>query len=294
MKCRWNGRGLPRTVPQRHDDGCPTPDECPGCLPCPEPHCCVCGRSHAVGACAECVAATRDDLRMIAALCDALPEEAEHRGVNGEAMMLLGPSSDPGAHQRRTSRLLAIGRCMHHQRGKECPDDLPLPIGPTCRDCDHGSCVEIRGDQYRCPEKRAWIEDARDEQHPVYILGSWEQLWRDHLTQPTDLAATLPRLVDYLDRHMHEMAAEPEVPFEDFARDLRGCRGHLEDVLRDQNQGDRAGVGCFDCGGDLERRLTEQGFEDHWTCQRCRRRYTYAEYNFALRASLEAVKEESA
>ena len=84
-----------------------------------------------------------------------------------------------------------------------------------------------------------------------------------------------------------------EAPFEDFARDVRRCRSHLENVLHDENQGDRANVGCFDCGGDLERRLTAGGFEDHWTCRRCRRRYTYAEYNFALRAALEQDREAS-
>jgi hypothetical protein len=52
---------------------------------------------HADGCCAECLAETRDALREIARLCDALPEEVEHRGVHSEAMMLLGPTADPEA-----------------------------------------------------------------------------------------------------------------------------------------------------------------------------------------------------
>ena len=135
----------------------------------------------------------------------------------------------------------------------------------------------------------AYLEDCRDEQHPTWVLGTWDQLWREELDHPTEQAATLPRLVDYLDQQMTYMAGRMEPPFEDFARDLRGCRGHLQNILGDQNQGDRAGVGCFECGDDLERRLTEAGFEDVWTCRGCRRKYTVAEYNFALRASLEAA-----
>jgi hypothetical protein len=182
-------------------------------------------------------------------MCGALPTEVEHRGVNGEAMMLLGPSANPEAWRNRA---------MSAMRGR----------------VDAG-----------------YLDDCRDEAHPLWVLGTWEQLWRDHLDQPSDLRQTIGRAGDYLERQMHRMAEDDEVPFDDFAGDVRRCRSHLEAILHDQAQGDVANVGCFECGGDLERRLTDAGFEDHWTCRRCRRRYTYAEYNFALRASLEAAKE---
>lgn len=249
--CKYAGRGEPRILPGRHGAECPENDPnfaaegCAGCLPCPERHCPVCSRVHADGACPECLAATRDDLAAIRLMCGALPAEVAHRGVNGEAMMLLGPSADPEAWRNRA---------MSAMRGRL--DD-------------------------------AYLADCRDEQHPLWVLGTWEQLYRDELDHPSDLRQTIERAGDYLDRHLHRLAEHEDVPFEDFARDVRGCRGHLEDVLSDRNQGDRANVGCFDCGGALERRLTDAGFEDHWTCRRCRRRYTYAEYNFALRAALE-------
>ena len=98
--CRWNGRENPRVLPGRHETDC-AGETCAGCLPCVERHCSVCRRVHADGACAECIAATRDDLRTIASLCGALPAEVEHRGVNGEAMMLLGPTADPEAWRNR-------------------------------------------------------------------------------------------------------------------------------------------------------------------------------------------------
>ena len=43
------------------------------------------------------MAETREALHDIARMCDALPAEVEHRGVEGEAMFLLGPAADPEA-----------------------------------------------------------------------------------------------------------------------------------------------------------------------------------------------------
>lgn len=62
---------------------------------------------HADGTCAECVAATRETLRDIARMCDALPDEVEHRGIDGEAMMLLGPAADPEARGHLEASVLA-------------------------------------------------------------------------------------------------------------------------------------------------------------------------------------------
>jgi hypothetical protein len=96
MSCRFVASDKPRVMTQRHNPSCDEPD-CRGCQPCQEPHCRVCNRTHADGSCAECLASTRETLHDIARLCDALPEEVEHRGIEGEAMMLLGPVADPEA-----------------------------------------------------------------------------------------------------------------------------------------------------------------------------------------------------
>jgi hypothetical protein len=205
----------------------------------------VCSRTHADVTCPECVATVRDDLAQIRVMCGALPTEVEHRGVNGEAMMLLGPSADPEGWRNRA---------MSAMRGRV--DD-------------------------------AYLDDCRDEAHPLWVLGTWEQLYREEFDQPSDLAQTIERAGDYLGRIMHRAAETEDVPFEDFAGDVRRCRGHLQAILHDQDQGDVANIGCFECAGRLERRLTDHGLEDFWTCQRCRRRYTHAEYHFALRAALE-------
>jgi hypothetical protein len=266
MTCRWNGRTEPRTVAGRHLDTCPG-DPCPGCAPCPHDHCRVCYRTHADGTCAECLAVTRDALHQIATMCDALPAEVVHRGINGEAMVLTGPVADVEARGHVEASYLA-GRLpegwIEASHGKGCP----LLAHEACTGC------------------------AGDERHPLTVLLTWQDVWRDALDHDEAPDNRLATAVDYLDRTMSYMAGYEHVPFEDFARDLRHCENHCRGVLHDQNQGDRANVGCFECGEDLERRLTERdGFEDFWTCTGCRRRYTVAEYNFALRARIE---EESA
>jgi ribosomal protein L37AE/L43A len=234
--CRFAASNQPRAINGRHEPDC-ADDECRGCQPCEEVHCVVCRRTHAANVCAECVAATRDDLRAIAELCGALPTEVAHRGVNGEAMMLLGPAADPEAWRNRA---------MSAMRGR----------------------VDA-----------AYLDDCRDEQHPLWILGTWEQAWRDHLDQPTDLRATLPRLVDYLDRQLHVMAGEVEVPFDDFARDLRGCRSHLEDVLHDGIRKE-TGAPCPECNRPLVKRYGKTEAFDTWVCpsRRCGTWYTDHEY----------------
>lgn len=194
------------------------------------------------------MAETRDALHDIARKCGALPAEVEHRGVHGEAMMLLGPAADPEARGHLEASVAT---------GRVTPDYLAEAVGET---------------------------------HPVWVLGTWDMLWRDALNHDTADLVTIEQAVDYLDRTMTYMGGFPHLPFEDFAHDLRRCLTHLDSVLHDQAQGDRANVGCFTCGRSLERKLAKDGFEDFWTCQGCRRRYTYAEYNLALRAELDRAQ----
>lgn len=104
--CKWAGREQPRVIPARHNDDCRS-ETCGGCLACTESHCRVCGITHADGSCPECLASTRADLRTIGILCDSLPEEVEHRGIHGEAMVLLGPVADPEARGHLEASVLA-------------------------------------------------------------------------------------------------------------------------------------------------------------------------------------------
>lgn len=269
MSCKWTSSTTPRTVVGRHDTDCPG-EECRGCLPCTEPHCSRCGIEHTEGACPKCIGEVRDDLTEVGRLVSNLPNESEHRGVESGAMMLLGPSADPESWGRRAMKLLMGGRCLHHQRGLECPDDQPIPAGPACGKCKHSSCTLIRSERYLCPEKVAWIDDSRDERHPLFVLGTWEMAWRDHLGHLTDDRVTVLAAVGYLDRQLTYMGGQEEPPFDDFARDVSGLRTYLEDVLHDGEREER-GAPCPACGNaalTLDRGEAVDGSEDRWVCPR--------------------------
>lgn len=110
-----------------------------------------------------------------------------------------------------------------------------------------------------------YLEDCRDEAHPLWVLGTWEQLYREHFDQPSDLVQTIERAGDYLDRQMHRMAETEDVPFEDFARDVRDCRSHLEDILRDGEQVE-TGAPCPKCGRVLVKTYGKTSAFDRWDC----------------------------
>lgn len=238
--CRWVGADRPRIVPRRHAFGCDD-ENCRGCLECTEQHCRICNRAHSDGACPECLAEVRENLREIGRLCDSLPAEVEHRGVEGEAMMLLGPATNPEAWGHREASAKA-GRI-----------------------------------------NAAYLDDARDELHPLFVLGGWDMVYRDAFDHEEAEVMTLASTVGYLDRNLTYAATWPHVPFEDMARDLRRCVGHLERVLHDGEQVDE-GVPCLTCSRPLRRVWGDGKREDGWECQRCHEQSSEAQYRFAVKA----------
>lgn len=257
--CRWTGSDQPRAIVGRHGYDCPGEDECRGCQPCTAPHCRVCGISHADGTCAECLAETRANLHEIARMCDALPEEAKHRGIEGEAMMLLGPTADVEARQHAEASYLAgrlpEGWLETGKHGKECP----LLRNEACVGCEG------------------------DERHPLTVLASWQDLYAAEFEHEITRRATIEDAVGYLDRNLSYAAEWPHAPFEDFARDLRRCVAHLESVLHDGEQIEE-GVPCMACGRTLIRKWGDGKREDGWECKRCRSWSTEAQYRLAVKA----------
>lgn len=255
--CRHVARNEPRIVPNRHDTtpGVLHPDDCPGCLPCAEPHCQVCGSTHIAGTCAECLAKTREDLHEIARMVGALSDEVAHRGVDSEAMMLLAPSADPESWQHHAASAL-VGRTV-----------------PA--DCDATDLDDLK----------AWLDAADRDRHPMWVLGTWDMLWRATLEHdepdpgaPFDLTAT----VDYLDRQLSYMAGFDGLDFAPFATALRECRAHVESVLHDGDRPDR-GAPCMRCKANLERRwAVNPGEDDGWVCPTCKQFSTDAQYHLAV------------
>lgn len=261
MNCRFVSTAVPRIISRRHADPCSCDGEF-GCLPCPETHCVICGKEHARAACVGCLDAARSDLHAIGDLCGALPAEAVLKGVDSEAMMLIGPSADTGDWQR-----LALSAAM----GRLC-------------ECGEGLCPSLRGKL--CPQA-AYLEDCRDELHPVWVLGTWEQVWRDHLDHLTEAPFTLNGGWSYLDTQIGYMAEQVEPAFDEFARDLRSCRAHLEDVLRDGIREER-GAPCVQCEKAMVRIQGAGTLPDSWECRTCHREVTEDQYRFAVAAAYQA------
>lgn len=259
MNCTWNGRENPRLLVGRHLDDCQG-EPCKGCQPCTEGHCRICRLAHADGTCPECVALTREALHEIGRLCDSLPEEVEHRGIDGEAMMLLGPAADPEARGWVEASYLA-GRLpegwIEAAHGNECP----LLSNEACTGCAGG------------------------ELHPYTVLGTWDMAWRDALEhdEPTGGRLALADAIDYLDRQLTYMAGFAHLPFEDFAANLRACRAYMERVLHDGEQHD-TGAPCLECGVRQEREWGKLITADGWRCPKCKTFSTEAQYRLAVGA----------
>lgn len=232
MTCRFVSTTEPRVIPHRHAEPC-TCDGERGCLPCTETHCIVCGRAHAKAACVDCLEAARSDLEAIGSLCASLPAEAAEKGVQSEAMMLLGPAADPEAW-RNTATSAMWGRI-----------------------------------------DASYLEDCRDELHPLWVLGTWEQIWRDHLDHYSIATVTVASAHAYLDMQIGYMAEQVDPAFDEFARELRGCRAHLEDVLRDGIREQR-GAPCVQC----EKPMVRSG--EHWWCNGCQRYVDEDQYRYAV------------
>lgn len=127
----------------------------------------------------------------------------------------------------------------------------------------------------------SYLEDCRDELHPLWILGSWEQIWRDHLDHYTEARLTLEGAYRYLDMQLGYMATLVEPAFDEFARELRECRAHLEDVL---TEGDRPqyGAPCVQCKTPMLRVVTDRGAQDIYHCRTCRRDVSGDQYRYAV------------
>lgn len=236
MTCKFVSSTEPRVISGRHQTPCACDDRELGCLPCPETHCVVCSKAHAKVACTGCLDDARSDLKAIGDLCASLPAEAVEKGVQSEAMVLLGPAADPEAWRNRATSAM-VGRL-----------------------------------------DASYLEDCRDEAHPLFVLGSWEQIWRDHLDHYSIAPITVASAHAYLDMQIGYMAEQVEPAFDEFARELRGCRAHLENVLHDGIREERSQVPCVDCETRLVKVYAEREDGDHWNCPHCRRTYTDQEY----------------
>lgn len=228
--------GQRRALLGRHTNACTDPGACPGCEPCPEPHCLVCRREHADPTCPTCLGMARQNLRNVITLTAKLGAEATEgkrahsvgTGVpGGDALVLLSPGASEDGARGQLAHRLATGLDVSHLHD------------------------ELRG----------------DPRPPVAVLLRWESRWRRAFSHPVGTADDLASLAAYLDRHMHEAARH--VLFASFARELAATVRQLENVLHDGDRPETSRVPCLECGTRLVKVYGHHEADDHHVCPRC-------------------------
>lgn len=228
VKCHWNGEGR---VTKEHRRGCDTPG-CEGCKPCTEPHCTMprCSRHTDDLCCARCVGKVRDGLERIASLCQLVPVAAAEKGVNSPAVVLGGPVPEHSTHAARHAWAIRGGLC---RCGERCSDLQPEPEGPWCEDwktCAHHVCRRRTG-RATCPDLAAWLDQADDERHPLWVLGSWDMLVAEHFGHTRTMRVTVAGAVAYLSANLTDLARHEDFAFDELAREVETTLGYVEEVL---------------------------------------------------------------
>ena len=281
-RCIHAGDDQPRVIPGRHRDDCPTrrpapvlpkgqhhdvaEPECEGCLPCTRRHCDVCERRHVREdfTCPSCLAEIREAMARILELCGLPLLEQALLGTTDPIESEAVALLGPVAHQE----------AWYHRRESALAGRIPADF----------------------------LEVARDEKHPLFVLGTWELAWREWLDHETDARVTVTGAARYLDSQLAYMAGQPDVPLDQLHGDLKGCVGYLEGVL---SAGEQRPATCPRCGGklvlvhdtkhedsDYEPGREAETYDDRWVCQArdCGQEWTDAAY----RAKILAVREAKA
>lgn len=117
----------------------------------------------------------------------------------------------------------------------------------------------------------------------LHSLAWWEDDWRDIRGDgPGAWPARLSTTTDYLERQT-TWAAQHHPAFNEYVAELTQLRSRLEPLLRTDDRPMRSPVPCLTCDARALKRLwRDDGLEDDWTCQKCRRTYTPEQYWMAV------------
>lgn len=148
----------------------------------------------------------------------------------------------------------------------------------------------VRGRTGQPPRLTGQYELPGDPQPPLDVLVAWEEHWRAQTAHPTGLTPTMDRVVDYLDRHLSDLAKDPAFP--DFARDLVRTLHRVENVLHDSHRPESSRVPCWDCGTRLVKQYADHEDHDHWSCPACGQHYDQERYERATHVYLDATQAE--
>lgn len=250
MRCRYV-EGVGRLT-GRHLRDCNT-SGCDGCEPCRDTHCGMGGcnrhlREYEPLVCARCVGKVRDNLDRIVQLCTLAPVAAAETGrINTLAEVLAGPVPEKSSWNARHAYVTSGAACRCAQRQQVCPDTLPLE-GPTCDKspaCEHTTCQRLDGMRV-CPNFLTWIDNADDELHPLWILGTWDMAVAEHLGHNRTLRVTVPSAAAYLKGHLTDLSRDEDFGFDQLAGEVRDTLRHIEDALA-LTVRSTEGAPCFAC-----------------------------------------------
>lgn len=246
--------------------------------------CIVCAgdlAEHEPQTCIRCLGATRRDLAAIVECYALLPDELEHHATEripgGDALVMLAPGS--------------LGwtpiRAMLH-----CDDDPDRPIPESA----YAHLAD---------------ENPADPSPVAFELSRWDDDWRDIRDDDVRSSADLASIIASLNTRLG-WAADHHAAFDEFAGDVHRLltRVQVATAMADWPQ---TGARCTYCDVPLVRAYDEPkpcghtgdeaehssrwddelkawvggcrqgGLTENWTCTKCRRRYTPAEYRLALR-----------
>jgi hypothetical protein len=283
--CHWNGE---QRVTARHLRDCEAAG-CSGCQPCERDHCTMprCSRHTEDLRCAKCIGKVRENLRRVAELCRLAPTAAaETARIDAATVDLAGPVAEHSTYRARWNWAVnERGLC----RCRDCPDLDPYNgIGPACEKCAHHTCRHLRYET-ACPALAAWLDNADDERHPLWVLGSWDMLVAEHFGHVRRNRVTVGSAAAYLAANLTDLARHEDFGFDELAREIAECLTHVEQVLLVAEHTQR-GAPCPRCRASgikakpMERRY-EPGMTDDrdvWTCPTCDHTMTLDEYGRAV------------
>lgn len=178
------------------------------------------------------------------------------------------------------------------QDGRGRAAERPIPGGDALVLLGPGSPATARLRAFLAGDDPDWDQDDRRSDPPSarYELGRWVDDWLLLRREPAAaVPLPVPAAVAFL-RDRLQWAASRHPGFGEFVLDVKVLRACLERAAGLDEPVERAGVPCFDCGGDLERGYDHNGRADDWRCRRCHRVYDSASYLLAVRAQLEEVE----
>lgn len=279
--CRWvDSRRLLPT----HERDCNT-SGCEGCLTCPERHC-RCGRhlDDDQQRCERCIGRVRRDLKRITDLVRLVPHVALELGaINSEAVVAAGPVPRHSTQRARQGWVMTGALCRCAARDRTCPD-LETIEGPPCESatCGHFTCERINGCPV-CPDLRAWLDQADDTRHPLWVLGTWDIAVSEHLGHvERTMRVTVARAAAYLEANLTDLARHDDFGFDEMGEEIATCKAYVEQVLSVAAYEQR-GAPCPACGkAKLVKHhgLTEAG--DHWRCPKCAQRWSDQDYRIKV------------